>query len=71
MRVFGLMTALLLVTLPSLACLDDGAGPTPLVNTQLAQMQTHIEELEHEVAACYAGKEIERGDEAAHLPPPR
>lgn len=70
MRVYGLITALSL-TLASTACLDDGSGPTPLVNTQLAQMQTQIEELEHEVAACYAGKEIERGDEAANLPPTR
>lgn len=71
MRVSGLMTALLCVSLSSLACLEEGPGPTPLVNTQLAQMQSHIEELEHEVAACYAGKEIERGEEAEHMPPKR
>jgi hypothetical protein len=71
MKVFRLLPALALLTLSSLACLDESSAPTPLVNTQLAQLQAHIEELEHEVAACYAGKEIERGDEAAHLPPPR
>jgi hypothetical protein len=70
MRTLGLMTALLL-TIPLLACLDESSGPTPLVNTQLAQLQTHIEELEHEVAACYAGKEIERGTESEYLPPKR
>jgi hypothetical protein len=70
MRLYGLITALLL-TMPSVACLDELSAPTPLVNTQLAQLQTHIEELEHEVAACYAGREIERGEEAEHLPPNR
>ena len=52
------------------ACLDESStGPTPLVNTQLHQLQTQIEELEHQLAACYAGHEIERGEEDKYLPP--
>jgi hypothetical protein len=52
------------------ACVEELAAPTPLVNTQLAQLQTHIEELEHELAVCYAGHELERGEEDKYLPKP-
>jgi hypothetical protein len=62
--------AILLLAVVTGACLDEmGSGPTPLVNAQLAQLQAQIEELEHQLAACYAGHEIERGDEDKYLPP--
>ena len=63
-------TVAIILALIAAACLDEiGAAPTPLVNTQLAQLQTQIDELEHQLAACYAGHEIERGEEDKFLPP--
>lgn len=54
------------------ACLEEmSAAPTPLVNSQLAQLQAQIEELEHQLAVCYAGHELERGEEDEYLPQPR
>lgn len=64
------LVAVICLSLVVGACLDEiDAGPTPLVNTQLAQLHTQIEELEHQLAACYAGHEIERGEEDEFLPP--
>jgi len=63
------LTAVIFLSLVAGACLDDIDGsPTPLVNTQLAQLQAQIDELEHHLAACYAGHELERGDEDKFLP---
>jgi hypothetical protein len=50
---------------------ETNAAPTPLVNAQLAQLQAQIEELEHQLAVCYAGHELERGEEDKYLPQPR
>lgn len=69
MNVARLVTIIILSLLVG-ACLDEiGAGPTPVANTQIAQLQTQIDELEHQLAACYAGHEIERGEEDQFLPP--
>jgi hypothetical protein len=68
MKLFGATVALSLAVLSS-ACLDDpSAGPTPLVNTQLAEYETRVAELEHQLAACYAGGQIEVGEEDKYLP---
>jgi hypothetical protein len=70
MKVFGITMALSLAVAGS-ACLDDaGSGPTPLVNSQLAQYETQVAELRHQLAACYAGHEIEVGEEDEYLPSP-
>ena len=64
------LVAVIALSLVAAACLDEiDASPTPLVNTQLAQLQAQIDELEHQLAACYAGHEIERGEEDDFLPP--
>lgn len=69
MKILGTTPALLLAVLAS-ACLDDAASsPTPLVNAQLAQYETRVAELEHQLAACHAGREIEVGEEDDFLPP--
>ena len=64
-------TAVIILSLVTGACLDEMDGsPTPLVNSQLAQLRTQIEELEHHLAVCYAGHELERGEEDQFLPKP-
>ncbi len=64
MRVYRTITAVMILSLATGRALTRwAAAPTPLVNTQLAQLQTQIEELEHHLAVCYAGQEIERGEE--------
>lgn len=71
MQVVKTTIALIILALIAAACSGDtGVGPTPVVNTQLAQLQTQIDELEHQLAACYAGHEIERGEEGPFLPKP-
>lgn len=70
MKVLGTTMVLSLAVLAS-ACLDDaGAEPTPLVNSQLARYEAQIAELEHQLAACYAGHQIEVGEEEEFLPEP-
>jgi hypothetical protein len=65
------ITAVIILSFATAACLDEmGGSPTPLVNTQLAQLQTQIEELEHHLAVCYAGHELEKGEEEKFLPKP-
>ena len=65
------LAAVIILSLVAGACLDEmGGSPTPLVNTQVAQLQTQIEELEHHLAVCYAGHELERGEEDPYLPKP-
>jgi hypothetical protein len=67
---FAKLFVFLTLSVATGACLDEmGSGPTPLVNTQLAQLQAQIEELEHQLAVCYAGHELERGEEDKYLPP--
>lgn len=67
MKFFGATLALSLAVFSS-ACLDDSSGPTPLVNNQLAQYEIRVAELEHQLAACYAGGQIEVGEEDKYLP---
>ena len=66
------VTVVFILALVAAACEGEtNTGPTPLVNTQLAQLQAQIEELEHQLAVCYAGHELERGEEGPFLPKPR
>lgn len=65
------ITPVIILSFVTAACLDEMDGsPTPLVNTQLAQLQTQIDELEHHLAVCFAGHELEKGEEDQFLPKP-